>query len=242
MGRPQGSGRWEERRRQARGRKERLDRSRELIRPGAGAKSQVWRVASWLAGWGAIGLVADVLVGSRRLLEWAIGLVVLPFLLTIPYGLARLRGDEGYRPAARLIALRPVQLHVYVLLIAFGRLPMGIGDHLYTAIWRSLAQATDAGRTAPDALQRVGQRPPPERRTPVVVYDDEPTDEHVPPRPAAADHERDLARRYPILFGDGPTRGPGRPTGRSDPFAIRPDRSEQAGSSVARALWRVLGR
>jgi hypothetical protein len=240
VARPRGSAGSGSPRRQARlERRQRLDRSRELIRPGAGAKSQVWRVAAWLSGWGAIALLADLFAGSRRLLEWGVALLLLPFLLTVPYGLARLRGEEGYRPAARLIALRPVQLHVYVLLIVFGRLPMGIGDHLYTLIWRTVAHALEPEASAPDALEPVGRRrPPPERRAPIVVYqDDEPTDEHVAPR-RRPDTEHELARRYPILFGD--QRPASRP--RSDAFAVLPDRSQQAGSPVTRALWRVLGR
>lgn len=243
MGRPRASGRSTSRHRQARlERRQRLDRSRDLIRPGAGAKSQIWRVAAWVSGWGAIALLADLFAGSRRLLEWGLALLLLPFLLTIPYGLARLRGEEGYRPAARLIALRPVQLHVYVLLIVFGRLPMGIGDHLYTLIWRTVAHALEPGASAPDTLQPVGRRrPPPERRAPIVVYDDDddPTDEHVAPR-RAADTEPELARRYPILFGDHRPSPDPRP--RIDPFAFRPERSERAASPVARVLWRVLGR
>ena len=255
MGRTGFSDRVEERGRSAR--RQRLDRSRQLIRPGASAKSQIWRTASWLCGWGLLALGADFFIGSRRLLEWGLALVVVPFLLTVPYGLARLRGEDGYRASSGLVALRPVALHVYVLLTLLARFPMGIGDHAYTLVWRSIGHALHSDATPPDALEPVGRRaaPPAERRRPVVVYDeDEPTDDlgtaarAAPPAPRA-----DLVRRYPILFGGrtpidrgvrpAPSATPGRASGRAaEHFGVLQDRSDRAGNPFTRLGWRLLGR
>src|SRR3954468_1108959 len=74
---------------------------------GPATKSPLWRVGCWLIGLAAVAVgvrfVLWVLGGSSAPFEllvsgWLLTLLVIGCLMTVPYGLSRLRGAEPYAP------------------------------------------------------------------------------------------------------------------------------------------------
>lgn len=137
------------------------------MRPGAAGKTPLWRVGSWLGG---VALLAAVPFarGPDGLLR-VLGVVLLGGLLTVPHGVARLRGAGPYHPAESLIRLKPVSVGTFLLLALLVRLPMALGDHLFTAVWR--AAWADRDR------RRLARRAEPASGRPVVIVPPDPDDD-----------------------------------------------------------------
>ena len=106
---------------------------------GTTGKTPAWRVGCWLAG---VALLVVIPLGRGRqgLLETA-AVLALGVLLTAPHALARLGGAAPYRPPESAVRLRPVRIPTYVLYHLLVRLPVWVGDVLYTALWRAVGEA-----------------------------------------------------------------------------------------------------
>jgi hypothetical protein len=115
---------------------------------GVTGKTPAWRVGCWLAG---VALLAVVPLGRGRqgLVETAVVLVV-GLVLTAPHALSRLAGAGPYLAPESPVRLRPVGVPTYLLYSVLVRVPVWVGDVLYTALWRALGQSrVRRGRAAP---------------------------------------------------------------------------------------------
>ncbi len=124
---------------------------------GPAAKSPLWRVGCWLIG------LAAIAVGLRCLLwllggaapfallfsGWLILLVLVGALMTVPYGLARLRGAEEYRPPRDAFVIVPQQLSTVLFVMILWRSLLSIGDGLMTLAWNYAARRWAAAHEPP---------------------------------------------------------------------------------------------
>lgn len=110
---------------------------------GAAGKTPAWRVGSWIAGT-ALLLLIPLSRGRDGVLETAVALVA-GLLLTAPHALTRLGGAAPYRPPESTVRLRPVGVATYLLYLLAVRLPVWLGDALYTAVWRAVGARRTAG-------------------------------------------------------------------------------------------------
>ena len=120
---------------------------------GPATKSPLWRVGCWLIGLAAIAVglrfVLWVLGGSApfELLVsgWLLTLLVIGCLMTVPYGLSRLRGAEPYAPPR----------DAFVVIIIWRSL-LSVGDEVMTRIWNVAIRrwrASHAPPPPPDPLE-----------------------------------------------------------------------------------------
>ena len=107
---------------------------------GPAAKSPLWRVGCWLIG------LAAVAVGLRFMLwllggsapfallisAWLIVLLLVGCLMTVPYGLARLRGAEQYEPPRDAFVIVPQKLSTVLLVMILWRSLLSVGDEVMT--------------------------------------------------------------------------------------------------------------
>ena len=137
--------------------------------PGPEAKGTAWHAASGLVGWALLILLVDWITGS--LLEIGFGRAIVLFLilgalLSLPHGLAWLRGEAAPprrrtppAPAAEVRGetgatyvfvrsgrrgLRPRELGPgwYALHTAFWRWPLSLGDLALVGAWRLVGRAS----------------------------------------------------------------------------------------------------
>jgi hypothetical protein len=112
---------------------------------GPATKSPLWRVGCWLIG------LAAVAVGLRFALwvmggsapfqlmfsGWLIMLVIAGVLMTVPYGVSRLRGAEQYTPPRDAFVVVPQKLSTVLWVMIFWRSLLSVGDELMTRIWNA---------------------------------------------------------------------------------------------------------
>lgn len=120
-----------------------------MLAVGAAGKTPAWRVGSWLAG-AALLLLVPLGRGRTGLVETTVVLGV-GLLLTAPHGLARLGGAPPYQAPDSSVRLRPVGVPTYLLYLLLVRLPVAVGDVLYTAAWRALGEGRARRDRTPNA-------------------------------------------------------------------------------------------
>lgn len=113
------------------------------MRLGAAGKTPAWRVGSWVAGV-ALLLLIPLGRGHQGLAETAVVLAA-GLVLTAPHALSRLGGAPPYRAPESPVRLRPVGVPTYLLYLLLVRLPVWLGDALYTALWRALGEGHARG-------------------------------------------------------------------------------------------------
>ena len=62
-------------------------------------------------------------------------LVLVGFLMTVPYGLARLRGAEQYTPPRDAFVVVPQKLSTVLWVMILWRSLLSVGDELMTRVW-----------------------------------------------------------------------------------------------------------
>lgn len=110
---------------------------------GPATKSPLWRVGCWLIGLAAVAVglrfVLWILGGSApfqlMISGWVLMLVVVGFLMTVPYGLSRLRGAESYEPPRDAFVIVPQKLSTVLWVMIFWRSLLSVGDELMTRLW-----------------------------------------------------------------------------------------------------------
>jgi len=124
---------------------------------GPAAKSPLWRVGCWLIGLAVIALglrfALWVLGGSApfRLLVsgWFLLFLAGGSLMTVPYGLSRLRGGSEYTPPRDAFIVVPQKLSTVLFVMVFWRSLLSIGDELMTRAWNGAARRwVEAHRSA----------------------------------------------------------------------------------------------
>ena len=113
---------------------------------GPATKSPLWRVGCWLIGLAAVAVclrcVLWVLGGSApfQLLvsTWLILLLVAGFLMTVPYGLSRLRGAEQYEPPRDAFIIVPQKLSTVLWVMILWRSLLSVGDEVMTRVWNAV--------------------------------------------------------------------------------------------------------
>jgi hypothetical protein len=131
---------------------------------GPAAKSPLWRVGCWLIGLAAIAVglrfVFWILGGSApfQLLisGWVVMLLVIGFLMTVPFGLARMRGAAPYEPPRDAFVIVPQKLSTVLWVMIFWRSLMSVGDELMTRLWNLATRrwhATHPPPAPPDPLE-----------------------------------------------------------------------------------------
>lgn len=131
---------------------------------GPAAKSPLWRVGCWLIGLAAIAVglrfVLWMLGGSApfqlMISGWVLALVVVGFLMTVPYGLSRMRGAEQYEPPRDAFVIVPQKLSTVLWVMIFWRSLMSVGDELMTRLWNAATRRWHAAHpqaAPPDPLE-----------------------------------------------------------------------------------------
>ena len=98
-------------------------------------------MGSWLIGLAcvAVGLRFVVwLLGGPAPFEllistWLLVCLLVGALMTVPYGLARVRGAEQYEPPRDALVLLPLRLSTVLFVMIFWRSLMSIGDAVATS-------------------------------------------------------------------------------------------------------------
>ena len=127
---------------------------------GPATKSPLWRVGCWLIGLAAVAvclrIVLWVLGGSApfQLLVsgWLILLLGAGFLMTVPYGLSRLRGSAQYTPPRDAFVIVPQKLSTVLWVMLFWRSLLSVGDELMTRLWNVATRRWIAAHTADTPL------------------------------------------------------------------------------------------
>jgi hypothetical protein len=124
---------------------------------GPATKSPLWRVGCWLIG------LAAVAVGLRFVLwllgggapfqlllsGWVIALLLIGFLMTVPYGLSRMRGAEPYEPPRDAFVIVPQKLSTVLWVMIFWRSLLSVGDELMTRLWNQVTRRWHAAHPPP---------------------------------------------------------------------------------------------
>jgi hypothetical protein len=109
-----------------------------VIEAGVARKSPAWRFGCWLAG--ASLLVAFPFWDGVRTLAYPFCGFIAGVLFTATYGISRIRGGGPYVPDPMPIRVKDVGPLTYVLFLAFYRLPVAMGDHVYTTLWNGVTR------------------------------------------------------------------------------------------------------
>jgi hypothetical protein len=128
------------------------------IGSGPATKSPLWRVGCWLIGLGcvAVGLrfVLWLLGGSEpfQLLfsGWLIMLLAVGFLMTVPYGVARLRGGDEYTPPRDAFEVIPQKLSTVLWVMILWRSFLSVGDEVMTRVWNVATRRWQAAHPPPE--------------------------------------------------------------------------------------------
>ena len=126
---------------------------------GPATKSPLWRVGCWLIGLAAVAVCLRValwvLGGSEpfQLLVsgWLILLLGAGFLMTVPYGLSRLRGSEQYTPPRDAFVIVPQKLSTVLWVMLFWRSLLSVGDEVMTRVWNFATRRWIAAHPPPPA-------------------------------------------------------------------------------------------
>jgi hypothetical protein len=126
---------------------------------GPATKSPLWRVGCWLIGLAAVAVCLRValwvLGGSApfQLLvsSWLILLLGAGFLMTVPYGLSRLRGAEQYIPPRDAFVIVPQKLSTVLWVMLFWRSLLSVGDEVMTRFWNFTTRRWIAAHPPPPA-------------------------------------------------------------------------------------------
>ena len=68
---------------------------------------------------------------------WLLMLLVVGFLMTVPYGLSRLRGAEQYAPPRDAFVVIPQKLSTVLWVMIFWRSFLSVGDEVMTRVWNA---------------------------------------------------------------------------------------------------------
>jgi hypothetical protein len=126
---------------------------------GPATKSPLWRVGCWLIGLGAVAVglrcVLWLLGGSAPFAllvsGWLIVLLGAGFLMTVPYGLSRLRGAEQYEPPRDAFVIIPQKLSTVLWVMILWRSLLSVGDELMTRLWNAATRRWIAAHPPPPA-------------------------------------------------------------------------------------------
>lgn len=114
------------------------------MKAGLGSKTPAWKAGSWLFGAMLLLLTLIWFVGLINVFRWFVWMLIV-FLIglafTAPYALARMRGKDPYEPEPVPITPLAVKPGTYVAFLFFYRMPVSIGDRVYTAIWNAVGNA-----------------------------------------------------------------------------------------------------
>ena len=69
--------------------------------------------------------------------------------MTVPYGLARMRGAEQYEQPRDALVLLPLRLSTVLFLMIFWRAFVSIGDSVATSVWNFAGRRWIAAHTPP---------------------------------------------------------------------------------------------
>ena len=76
-------------------------------------------------------------------------LVVVGVLMTVPYGLSRLRGAEQYEPPRDAFVVVPQKLSTVLWVMIFWRSLLSVGDELMTRVWNAATRRWMAAHPPP---------------------------------------------------------------------------------------------
>jgi hypothetical protein len=124
---------------------------------GPATKSPLWRVGCWLIGLAAVAIglrfVLWLLGGSApfQLLfsGWLIMLLLIGFLMTVPYGVSRLRGAEEYTPPRDAFEVVPQKLSTVLWVMILWRSFLSVGDEVMTPVWNAATRRWHAAHPPP---------------------------------------------------------------------------------------------
>ncbi len=130
---------------------------------GPATKSPLWRVGCWLIGLGVVAVALRVVVwllgGSAPfqllLSGWLIVLLLVGFVMTVPYGLSRLRGGDQYVPPRDAFVVVPQKLSTVLFVMVFWRSLLSVGDELMTLAWNGAARRWVEAHRKPEPLDQV---------------------------------------------------------------------------------------
>jgi hypothetical protein len=130
---------------------------------GPATKSPLWRVGCWLIGLGVVAIALRVVIwllgGSAPfqllLSGWLLVLLIGGFLMTVPYGLSRLRGHEQYVPPRDAFVVVPQKLSTVLFVMVFWRSLLSVGDELMTLAWNGAARRWVEAHRTPDPVVTV---------------------------------------------------------------------------------------
>ena len=69
---------------------------------------------------------------------WLILLLVAGFVMTVPYGLSRLRGAEQYEPPRDAFIIVPQKLSTVLWVMILWRSLLSVGDEVMTRVWNAV--------------------------------------------------------------------------------------------------------
>jgi hypothetical protein len=127
------------------------------IGKGPAAKSPLWRLGCWLIGLGAVAVglrfVLWLLGGAAPfallISGWLIVLLLVGGLMTLPYGLSRIRGAEEYRPPRDAFVIVAQKLSTVLFVMILWRALLSIGDSLMTIAWNYVGRRWIAAHAPP---------------------------------------------------------------------------------------------
>ena len=130
-------------------------------RPGTSArpaaKTPLWRIGSWLIGLAAVAVGLRFIVWllggpapfALLISTWLIVCVFVGAAMTVPYGLARIRGAEQYEQPRDALVLLPLRLSTVLFLMIFWRSLVSIGDAIATSVWNFAGRRCDRRHAPP---------------------------------------------------------------------------------------------
>ncbi len=127
---------------------------------GPATKSPLWRVGCWLIGLGcvAVGLRCVLwLLGGTAPFQlvfsgWLITLFLVGILMTVPYGVSRLRGAEEYTPPRDAFQVIPQKLSTVLWVMILWRSFLSIGDEIMTRVWNAATRRWHTSHPPPPPL------------------------------------------------------------------------------------------
>ena len=96
-----------------------------------------------VAGKGTLPRLLDVLPDQVERI-----IVIVGFLMTVPYGVSRLRGAEPYTPPRDAFVIVPQKLSTVLWVMIFWRSLLSVGDELMTRLWNAATRRWIAGHKA----------------------------------------------------------------------------------------------
>ena len=101
---------------------------------------------------------------------WLLLLLVVGFLMTVPYGLSRLRGAEQYAPPRDAFIIVPQKLSTVLWVMILWRSLLSVGDEVMTRVWNAAIRRWIARPPAAAAARSArGRDPALDRQRPRLV-------------------------------------------------------------------------